>query len=149
MMSPVTNDQPATESTTPIGSLDDNASFYDRFGGHEFFERLVANFYAGVGADPVLREMYPERDLGPAARRLRMFLEQYWGGPTTYSQERGHPRLRMRHEPFHVDGDARDRWLTHMFAALDAEELPDDLDEELRDYLVRAAYSMVNRADPL
>lgn len=149
MMSPVTNDQPATETTAPNGSIDDSASYYDRFGGHEFFERLVGHFYAGVSADPVLREIYPERDLAPAARRLRMFLEQYWGGPTTYSQERGHPRLRMRHAPFHVDGDARDRWLTHMLGALDAEELPDELDKELRDYLVGAAYAMVNRADPL
>ena len=78
------------------------ASFYEAIGGHETFERLVAVFYAGVAGDAPLRALYPEEDLGPAADRLRMFLEQYWGGPTTYSQQRGHPRLRMRHVPYAV-----------------------------------------------
>ncbi len=72
-------------------------SFYDEVGGHDTFVRLVDVFYSGVADDPVLRPMYPEEDLGPARERLTLFLEQYWGGPTTYSQERGHPRLRMRH----------------------------------------------------
>lgn len=121
---------------------------YDAFGGHEFFDALVADFYAGVADDPALRPMYPEADLGPAARRLRMFLEQYWGGPTTYSQERGHPRLRMRHAPFAVDEQARDRWLAHMRAALDARGLPAELDEPLWRYLQQAAHAMVNVAPP-
>ena len=82
---------------------DPPATPFERFGGHEFFDLLVARFYAGVAEDPVLRPMYPEADLGPAAERLQLFLEQYWGGPTTYSQERGHPRLRMRHAPYAVD----------------------------------------------
>ncbi len=86
--------------------------------------RLVDGFYRGVADDPVLRPMYPEEDLGPAKERLLLFLEQYWGGPTTYSQQRGHPRLRMRHAAFHVNPDARDRWLAHMRSAVDDLELP-------------------------
>lgn len=117
---------------------------YDRFGGHEFFAALVADFYAGVAADDVLRPMYPEADLGPAEHRLLMFLEQYWGGPKTYSAERGHPRLRMRHEPFAVDDDARVRWLHHMRSALNARELPAADDAEIWRYLVSAAGAMVN-----
>ena len=89
-------------------------SFYEQVGGHETFHRLVHRFYQGVAGDPELRAMYPEEDLGPAEDRLRMFLEQYWGGPTTYSEQRGHPRLRMRHHPFAVTPHMRDRWLHHM-----------------------------------
>lgn len=117
---------------------------YEQFGGHDFFEALVADFYAGVATDPGLRPMYPEEDLAPAADRLRMFLEQYWGGPTTYSDQRGHPRLRMRHAPYPVDADARDRWLRHMRAALDARALPPELDAAMWRYLHSAAYAMVN-----
>ena len=119
-------------------------SFYDEIGGHDTFVRLVHEFYHGVADDPVLRPMYPEEDLGPAEDRLRMFLEQYWGGPTTYSDERGHPRLRMRHLPFKVNPDARDRWLAHMRAAVDTLELPPIADATLWDYLQRAAFAMVN-----
>lgn len=123
-------------------------TFYDAVGGHETFDRLVSRFYAGVADDEVLRPMYPEDDLGPAADRLRMFLEQYWGGPTTYSEQRGHPRLRMRHAPFAVDHDARVRWLTHMRAALDEVVADGAVQPEheaaLWDYLQRAALSMVN-----
>ena len=119
-------------------------TFYDQIGGHETFVRLVDTFYAGVATDPVLRPMYPEDDLAPAAERLRMFLEQYWGGPTTYSDQRGHPRLRMRHAPFAVDSDARDRWLRHMRAAVTSLDLPPVLEATLWDYLERAAWSMVN-----
>ena len=119
-------------------------SFYDQVGGHETFHRLVNEFYLGVAGDPELRAMYPEEDLGPAEVRLRMFLEQYWGGPTTYSEQRGHPRLRMRHVPFRVTPAQRDRWLTHMMAAVDTLALPPANDLLLRDYLERAAHSMVN-----
>jgi hemoglobin len=119
-------------------------TFYEAIGGHETFVRLVDRFYAGVAEDPVLRPLYPGEDLAPAARRLRMFLEQYWGGPTTYSQERGHPRLRMRHAPFVVNPEARDRWLQHMRDAVDSLALDPELDTVLWDYLHRAAYSMVN-----
>ena len=123
-------------------------SFYDEVGGHPTFAALVHHFYEGVAGDPELRALYPEQDLAPAEERLLGFLEQYWGGPTTYSEQRGHPRLRMRHAPYAVTPAQRDRWLTHMLAAVD--RLRDDgvLDEAhdllLRDYLVRAAHSMVN-----
>jgi hemoglobin len=123
-------------------------SFYEEVGGHETFVRLVGAFYRGVAEDPVLRPMYPEEDLGPAKERLRGFLEQYWGGPTTYSQERGHPRLRMRHLPFHVNPDARDRWLTHMRTAVDELELAPLHEATLWDYLQRAAMAMVNTFEP-
>jgi hemoglobin len=119
-------------------------SFYDEIGGHDTFVRLVHEFYRGVADDPVLRPMYPEEDLGPAEERLRLFLMQYWGGPATYSEQRGHPRLRMRHMPFKVNPDARDRWLAHMRAAVDTLELPPIADATLWDYLQRAAFAMVN-----
>jgi len=123
-------------------------SFYDQVGGRPFFERLVGVFYEGIADDPVLRPMYPEADLGPARERMLLFLEQYWGGPTTYSERRGHPRLRMRHASFHVNPDARDRWLAHMRRAVDAVELPPILEATLWDYLQRAAYAMVNTFEP-
>jgi hemoglobin len=122
-------------------------SFYDDIGGADTFRRLVDAFYRGVEDDPVLRPMYPD-DLGPARDRLRMFLEQYWGGPTTYSELRGHPRLRMRHGGFHVNPDARDRWLEHMRRAVDELELPPLHEETLWDYLQRAAFAMVNTFEP-
>jgi hemoglobin len=116
-------------------------------GGHETFRRLVHRFYQGVATDPVLRPMYPEADLGPAEERLLMFLEQYWGGPRTYSDLRGHPRLRLRHAPFPVGPVARDRWLAHMRVGVDELGLPQDLQRQLWDYLVMAADSMVNTFD--
>lgn len=119
-------------------------SFYAAVGGHDTFVRLVDEFYRGVADDPVLRAMYPEEDLGPAAERLTMFLEQYWGGPTTYGEQRGHPRLRMRHAPFKVNPDARDRWLRHMRAAVDFLDLAPLHQAELWDYLERAAHSLLN-----
>ncbi|MCD2442375.1 globin [Agromyces sp. SYSU K20354] len=122
-------------------------SFYDTVGGRATFERLVAEFYRHVADDPVLRPMYPEEDLGPAAERLTMFLVQYWGGPGTYSEQRGHPRLRLRHQPFKVNPEARDRWLAHMRAAVDSLELPPLADATLWDYLQRAAFAMVNTFD--
>ena len=123
---------------------------YEDFGGASFFHDLVADFYSGVATDPGLRPMYPERDLGPAQRRLRMFLEQYWGGPKTYSEERGHPRLRMRHAPFEITDHHRDLWLKHMRAALDNRQLSAELDTQMWDYLVMAAHSMVNQpTDPV
>lgn len=122
-------------------------SFYDEVGGAATFERLVHAFYEGVASDPELRALYPEEDLAPAERRLRMFLEQYFGGPTTYSEERGHPRLRMRHIPFPVTLDMRDRWLHHMLGAMDTLDLPEAHAEQMRDYFVRAAHSLVNRVD--
>lgn len=119
-------------------------SFFDAVGGHDTFVRLVDAFYDGVADDPVLRPMYPEEDLGPAKERLTLFLEQYWGGPTTYSAQRGHPRLRMRHMPFKVNPDARDRWLAHMRTAVDSLGLAPIHESQLWDYLERAAFSMIN-----
>ena len=123
-------------------------SLYDEVGGAPTFTRLVHAFYEGVAADPELRALYPEEDLAPAERRLRMFLEQYFGGPSAYSRERGHPRLRMRHAPFPVTFDMRDRWLRHMTTALDTLDLPEDQAEQMRDYFARAAHMMVNTLDP-
>jgi hemoglobin len=123
-------------------------SFYDGVGGAETFHRLIAAFYRRVAEDPILRPLYPEQDLGPAEVRFRMFLEQYWGGPKTYSEQRGHPRLRMRHAPFAVTPTARDRWLELMRAALDEVKLAPDRDQEIWTYLVMAAHSMVNTDEP-
>ena len=123
-------------------------SFYQEIGGHETFVRLVDSFYAGVADDEVLRPMYPEENLGPAKERLMLFLEQYWGGPTTYSDNRGHPRLRMRHAAFHVNPDARDRWLAHMRVAVDELDLAPLHEATLWDYLERAAQAMVNTFEP-
>lgn len=120
-------------------------SLYEEMGGRATFEKLVSHFYALVSVDPVLRPMYPDDDIKGAAERLLMFLEQYWGGPSTYSEQRGHPRLRMRHATFHISEMERDVWLRHMKSAVDGLEMRDDLREELWSYLVMAANSMVNQ----
>lgn len=122
-------------------------SLYDEVGGAPTFERLVQAFYEGVAADPPLRALYPEEDLAPAQRRLQLFLAQYFGGPGDYSQERGHPRLRMRHAPFPVTLDMRDRWMRHMLAAVEAAGIPEPQAEQMRDYFLRAAHMLVNTAD--
>lgn len=122
-------------------------SFYTAIGGAATFRKLVDEFYAGVATDPVLRPMYPEQDLGPANDRLRMFLEQYWGGPGTYSQLRGHPRLRQRHAPFRVGPTERDAWLYHMRHAVDSLGLDPTHAQTLWAYLERAALFMVNTMD--
>jgi hemoglobin len=122
-------------------------SFFEAVGGEPTFRRLVDAFYAGVAQDPLLRPMYPEADLGPAAERLTLFLMQYWGGPGTYSAQRGHPRLRMRHAPFRVGPAERDAWLLHMREAVDTLGLPEPHRTALWDYLERAAYFMVNTMD--
>lgn len=119
-------------------------SLWHQVGGRPTFERLVRAFYEGVQHDDVLWPMYPADDLEGAIQRLTGFLEQYWGGPATYSQKRGHPRLRMRHAAFKVNPAARDHWLHHMLAALDSLELPPLQHEAFRDYLERAAHSLVN-----
>lgn len=119
-------------------------TFYEAVGGEPTFRKLVDEFYAGVATDPVLRPLYPEEDLGPANERFRLFLIQYWGGPTTYSDNRGHPRLRMRHAPFRVGPAERDAWLRHMRRAVDSLALPGDQEQQLWEYLERAAHFMVN-----
>ncbi|MEU4829393.1 globin [Streptosporangium sp. NPDC023615] len=130
-------------SATP----EEKESFYDAVGGEEAFRRLVHHFYRGVATDPLLRPLYPEDDLEGAEDRLRLFLIQYWGGPNTYSTQRGHPRLRMRHNPFVIRSAERDAWLRHMHDAVASLELPEDLEKRLWDYLVYAAHSMVNAPD--
>lgn len=122
-------------------------SFYEAVGGHETFVRLVDRFYEGVAEDPELRPMYPEEDLTGARHRLCTFLEQYWGGPKTYGEERGHPRLRMRHAVFPVSPSARDAWLRQMRHALDSLDLAPLHEQTLWDYLERAAHSMINTVD--
>jgi hemoglobin len=134
-------------STEPSSPASHNvaATLFERVGGISFFERVAEEFYVSVRTDPVLLALYPEPDdLGPARRRLALFLAQYWGGPTTYSDERGHPRLRMRHATFPIDDAMRDRWLSHMNTALDAVAAPAELIAEMRDYFVRAADHLRN-----
>ncbi|HET8640573.1 MAG TPA: globin [Pseudonocardiaceae bacterium] len=119
-------------------------SFYTEIGGEATFRRIIDRFYELVGQDEVLRPLYPEQDLGPAAERLRLFLMQYWGGPHTYSQRRGHPRLRMRHAPFKVGPTERDAWLRCMRTAVDEAQLPQAHREVLWQYLEMAAHSLLN-----
>ncbi len=120
-------------------------TFYEEVGGEAFFSDLISQFYAHVAMDPILRPMYPEKDMKGAAERLQTFLEQYWGGPTTYSDNRGHPRLRMRHAGFHIDSTARDAWIKCMKSAVDGVEMSEIHREQLWSYLEMAADSMVNQ----
>jgi hemoglobin len=144
------NQAPEAQSRTDVQSQTPDpeaqpTSFYEAVGGEETFTRLVRRFYAEVEADPVLRPVYPSRDLGPAEEHLRLFLMQYWGGPGTYSERRGHPRLRMRHSRFSIGEAERDAWLRHMRTALDEIALDPAHDEKLWQYLVMAAHSLVNQ----
>jgi hemoglobin len=129
-----------------MGSVTDPANFYAEVGGAPVFHKIVSRFYEQVARDEVLRPLYPEEDLGPAEERLRMFLEQYWGGPRTYSDQRGHPRLRMRHAPFKVGPIERDAWLAAMRVAVDEADLDEAHRAQLWQYLQYAAASMVNSA---
>ncbi|OBH12279.1 globin [Mycobacterium sp. E1747] len=124
-------------------------SFYDAVGGADTFRAIASRFYAQVAEDEILRQIYPEDDLAGAEDRLRMFLEQYWGGPRTYSDQRGHPRLRMRHVAFRITAIERDAWLRCMHiavASIDSETLDDEHRRQLLDYLEMAAHSLVNAA---
>ena len=123
------------------------SSFYEEIGGEAFFADLTAQFYAQVAIDPILRPMYPDTDLKAAATRLQWFLEQYWGGPTTYQENRGHPRLRMRHSEFHINLAAHDAWLKAMRAAVDGVEMKPEHKEQLWGYLEMAAAAMINQPD--
>ena len=123
------------------------SSFYEEIGGEAFFADLTAQFYAQVAVDPILRPMYPDTDLKAAALRLQWFLEQYWGGPTTYQENRGHPRLRMRHSEFHINLAAHDAWLKAMRAAVDGVEMKPEHKEQLWGYLEMAAAAMINQPD--
>ncbi|MPQ97368.1 globin [Modestobacter sp. I12A-02628] len=134
-----------TESSSAPASGTPAATFYDEVGGAETFRRLVAHFYASVRQDPVLEPLYPPDEWEAAEERLRGFLVQYWGGPRTYSEQRGHPRLRMRHAPFAIGPAERDAWLANMRAAVDSLQLTPAQDRTLWDYLRMAAHSMQNR----
>lgn len=132
-------------ATTEVDLAEYGGTFYEEVGGRPVFAQLARFFYESVAEDEEFRSMYPEQDLYPAQIRLQLFLEQYWGGPSTYSQHRGHPRLRMRHMPYHVDSHNRDVWLGHMNKAIDQLNLPPLHAETMRDYFDRAAHSLVNR----
>jgi len=130
-------------------SSSDGATLYDAVGGLPFFVALVDRFYEGVAEDEVLLSLYPEpEDLTDARHKLALFLAQYWGGPPTYSEERGHPALRMRHAPFEIGPRERDRWLHHMLAAVDELDPPAEIREPLESYLTMAAGALVIRQDP-
>ena len=120
-------------------------TFYDAVGGEPTFRRIVARFYEQVATDEVLRPLYPEQDLGPAEDRLGLFLMQYWGGPTTYSDQRGHPRLRMRHMPFVIGPAERDAWLSAMRTAVDEAGLAEAHRAQLWGYLEMVARNMTNQ----
>jgi hemoglobin len=122
-------------------------TFYEEIGGEAFFIELTSGFYARVATDPILRPMYPESDMKGAAWRLQKFLEQYWGGPNTYQEERGHPRLRMRHNGFHINQAAHDAWLNAMMASVNELEIEENLRQQLVGYLEMAAHSMINQAE--
>jgi hemoglobin len=123
------------------------SSFYEELGGEAFFTDLVSQFYAQVAVDPILRPMYPETDLKAAALRLQWFLEQYWGGPSTYQENSGHPRLRMRHAELHINIAAHDAWLKAIRTAVDGVEMKPELKAQLWSYLEMAAAAMVNQPD--
>jgi hemoglobin len=125
--------------------MPETRTFYDAVGGEPTFRRLVAGFYRRVAADPVLRAVYPGEDLSDAEERLRLFLIQYWGGPRTYSDRRGHPALRMRHAPFAIGPAERDAWLRHMTAAVEELDLPPEQTAPLLEYLTMAAQALANR----
>jgi hemoglobin len=122
-------------------------SVYELAGGEATFRTLVQRFYAGVASDPVLRPVYPEEDLSGATERLTLFLIQYWGGPGTYSEQRGHPRLRLRHQPFVIGQAERDAWLRHMTAAVDSLALAPAVRKAMLDYFATASTAMMNRMD--
>ena len=154
MNEPDTTPEPRSDAVPPKPTLTlrsgehraaDSDTLWEQDGGNPTFERIVHDFYEGVRGDSLLAPMYPQDDWEGSEWRLRAFLEQYWGGPTTYSEERGHPRLRMRHVPFAVTPQAKEHWLMHMHAALDNAALPPMHDAAFRDYIERAALAMVNR----
>ncbi len=120
-------------------------SLFQEVGGSQFFDRLVDRFYEGVATDDVLLPLYPEQsDLSGAKERLTLFLQQYWGGPTTYSDERGHPRLRQRHFPFVIGERERDRWMVHMMAAVDELSPNETVHQQLMEYMAMASTAMIN-----
>jgi hemoglobin len=133
-----------TDPSAALGGAASEATLYQRVGGEAYFRALVERFYEGVERDPVLRPLYPE-DLEPGKAHLAAFLVQYWGGPTTYSEERGHPRLRMRHAPFSIGSAQRDAWFGHMATAVRGSGAGADEQAELLAYFEMAANHLVNQ----
>jgi len=135
------------QPTRPGGEAQPVVNLFDAVGGQPFFDELVERFYRGVAADPLLAQLYPD-DLTSPKRHLALFLGQYWGGPATYSDERGHPRLRMRHAPFVIGEAERDAWLRHMAAALDSLVVERDIhpaiEARMLEYFGMAADGMIN-----
>jgi hemoglobin len=127
-----------------VSTAQDEQTFYEAIGGYDTIAKIVARFYAGVAEDDLLRAIYPEEDLAGAQERFTLFLVQYWGGPTTYSERRGHPRLRMRHSPFRITPKAKEHWLRHFRAGLDEAELSPEHDAQFWGYITHAAQFMVN-----
>ena len=125
-----------------------NRSVYELAGGERTFRLLVERFYGRVAQDELLRAVYPEEDLSGATERLSLFLIQYWGGPPTYSELRGHPRLRLRHQPFAIGRKERDAWLGHMTAAVDSLELAPAVRTALLEYFETASTAMINQPIP-
>jgi hemoglobin len=123
-------------------------SVFDLAGGEPTFRVLVQRFYARVATDPILRAVYPEQDLAAATERLTLFLIQYWGGPATYSEQRGHPRLRLRHQPFTIGQAERDAWLGHMTVAVESLDLAPAVRKALLDYFATASTAMINQPAP-
>jgi hemoglobin len=135
---------PAYSQDVQLGRKSEETA-YERWGGAPFFVALVDRFYAGVATDPLLRPLYPDDLTGPKAH-LALFFMQYWGGPRHYSDQRGHPRLRMRHAPFAIGPAQAQAWLGHMAAAVHEAGLPPADETELLDYLTMAAHSLINTA---
>jgi hemoglobin len=127
-----------------VTTIPPRQNFYDAIGGETVFRGIVARFFAQVPTDEVLRTVYPQDDLDGAEERLALFLMQYWGGPTTYSEERGHPRLRMRHAPFRIGPAERDAWLGAMRVAIDEADLAAPHREQLWEYMQSTADHMIN-----
>lgn len=135
----------ARGATRTMGAVTSLETFYEQVGGEQTFSRIVSRFYDEVAKDELLRPLYPE-DLGPSEEHLRLFLMQYWGGPHTYSDQRGHPRLRMRHAPFKIGFAERDAWLRCMRVAVDEAGLEPAHRDQLWQYLEMAAHSLINSA---
>jgi hemoglobin len=128
-----------------VSPVDEAPTLFARAGGAAWFDELATRFYDAVAADPVLRPLYPD-DLTDARVHLRDFLIQYWGGPTHYSDARGHPRLRMRHAPFAIGTAERDAWFDHMAAAVQAGGLSEADEAEMLGYFANAATHLINQS---
>ena len=139
-------DGTSEEPANPSGAGAASSTVYELVGGTDAFIELVDRFYARVESDPPLRAVYPD-DLEPGRRNLALFLSQYWGGPTTYSDERGHPRLRRRHMPFEVTPDGAARWAAHMIAAIESMDFPEPAEQAMTDYVRHFTPSMVNATE--